>query len=269
MQNGVKFLGGVLLVLGANLFAGDNKVTYSMSLVGMSMDYKEYDRSGTLINSEASQFTDIGGFEIGYDFLLSKDMQRYAKLETSVLYLTGDTSYTGSLLGSGAPYGSVVSTTANDVIDTRIAYQVYREIDSMFSYNYGLGLGYRYWRRALSASQIEEYTWFSVRPKIGLEVSINPQIMLSTDIEYQYGIKPTMTATNIGGDFNLGSADILAFGVGMNYQLNEKIDFFIDYILQKQTIQESNVVVSGGTGYYEPDSTAYNQYFKLGVAFKY
>ena len=268
MQNGVKFLAGVLLVLGANLFAGDNKVTYSLSLVGMSMDYKEYDRTGTLVDSEKSGFTDIGGFEIGYDFLLSKDTQSYSKLETSVLYLSGDTVYTGSLLSGGA-YGSVVSKTVNDVIDTRIAYQVYREIDSTLSYNYGLGVGYRYWRRALSASQIEEYTWFSLRPKVGLEMHVNPQFVLSTDIEYQYGLKPTMTANNVSGDFTLGSADILALGAGMAYQVNPKIDLFVNYVFQRQEIKASDTVYSGGSAYFEPDSTAYNQYIKLGIAFKY
>ena len=268
MQNGMKFLLGALLV-GVNLFAGESKVTYSLSFVGMNMDYKEYNRAGTLADSESSQFTDVGGFEIGYDFLLSEDIQSYAKLETSVLYLSGDTAYVGSLLNSGGLYGSSVSTTANDIIDTKIAYQVYRAIDSTFSYNYGFGFGYRYWRRALSAAQIEEYTWFSLRPKIGLEMHVNPQLRVSTDLEYQYGFKPKMTASNVSGDFTLGSANILALGVTMAYQVSQTMDIFINYVLQKQEIGASDTVVSGGIGYYEPDSTAYNQYLKLGVAFKY
>ncbi len=108
MQNGVKILGAALLVLSANLFAGENKVTYSLSLVGMNMDYKEYNRAGTLVDSEASQFSDIAGFEAGYDFLLSQSMGSYAKLETSVLYVAGDTSYVGSALNGGGSYGSLV-----------------------------------------------------------------------------------------------------------------------------------------------------------------
>ncbi len=258
-----------LFLLSTNTFADENNFTYSASIVGMNMDYKEYSTTGNLLDSEASQFTDIGGFEVGLDYLFSQEENSYSKINSSVLYVRGNSAYVGSLLGSNKPYGSSTSTTLNDIADISIAYDIYHPISNKFTYNYGLGLGYRYWRRALSASQVETYQWLSLRPNIGMSMKINSDFKTSVDVSYQYGIKPTMYASDISSTFTLGSANIIELDLGLRYRFNEKMDFFTDYVLQKQTIGQSDNVVYGSNTYYEPDSTAYNQYLKLGVSFKY
>ncbi len=77
-------------------------------------------------------------------------------------------------------------------------------------------------------------------------MQVSPQLMLSADVEYQYGLKPQMSASNASGDFTLGSADILALGVGVAYQINPTMDVFAEYTLQRQAIGVFDTVVSGG-----------------------
>jgi hypothetical protein len=95
MQNGLKFLVGIMLVSSTSLMAKELHNSYSLALVGMSMDYKEY--APQLLDSEESSFTDIGGFEMGYGYKLSDE----SKINASVMYVAGYSNYVGSILGSG------------------------------------------------------------------------------------------------------------------------------------------------------------------------
>ncbi|CAI6147656.1 MAG: hypothetical protein SPLUMA1_SPLUMAMAG1_00481 [uncultured Sulfurimonas sp.] len=83
--------------------------------------------------------------------------------------------------------------------------------------------------------------------------------------EYQYGINPKMSATGFSTDFNLGSANIAKLKIPLRYSLNEKVAFFVEYVYELQIIEKSNVQ----DGFLEPDSTANNQYAKIGVVFKF
>jgi len=78
-----------------------------------------------------------------------------------------------------------------------------------------------------------------------------------------------MTSSNPKLNFTLGGADIWEFSFPVNYQYNKNMDFTFEATFTKQTIVESGVEYSGGTGYYEPDSTAYNNYLKFGVEFNF
>jgi hypothetical protein len=260
LQNGIKFLVGMMLISSTGLMAKELHNTYSLALVGMSMDYKEYNPD--LKDSEASSFTDIAGFEMSYGYKLSDE----SKINASIMYVSGYSDYIGSELVSGKP---VTSRTVNDVVDFALDYTCYRDINYGFTLDYGVGIGYRYWQRQLSSTQTEIYDWFSIRPKIGVEKEIGEAFTIKTAIEYQYGIKPNMYASNLGADFTLGSADILKGNLRFIYSYSTKMDIFIDASLEKQTIGKSNIIASGGKNYFEPDSTAYNQYLKFGVTFKY
>ncbi len=272
----MKFLLGVLLLSSTGVVAKDLHHTYSFALVGMSMDYKEY--GPQLLDSEASSFTDIGGFEVAYGYKISNE----SKINFSVMYATGYSDYVGSLLGSGSPYGSATSKTANNIVDTTLSYNRYNDLKNGVTFNYGLGLAYRYWERQLSASQIEGYEWFSLRPSIGLETSLLQSISLGMQVEYQYAINPKMSISanrdNQATSLNLGAEDTWKISIPLRYNYNNKITFFTTYSLEYQKINASNSIDyilrdRNNNPYqdriHEPDSTAYNQYLKLGVAFKY
>lgn len=242
-----------------------SKGEYSISLVGMKMDYREYDRVGILLDSEKSNFSDITGAEFAYRFFLDEN----TNIEVKFFGVSGETEYVGSYIGSGAGYGSVVSRTSNDVRDLCIGYNAANMTNYGVAMLGGVGLGYRYWQRSLSATQVELYEWYSLRARVGMRFYYD-NWTTSLLAEYQYGIKPTMTATGIAEDFKLSSADIIKFSIPIRYTISQMVDISCSYVFEYQEIKESNVVYdSTGTGYVEPDSKAYNQYVTLGIIFKY
>lgn len=264
-----KYIFLLLMLITTNVFAKDNTFTSSVSFVGMSMDYKEYAMDGELLDSEESSYSDITGAEMSIGYMLSQDISSSSEVKFNFMILGGETKYTGSYIGSGLGYGSVVSTTQNTIIDTDISYKRKNIFKNSLELSYGIGLGYREWERALSASQIEVYSWYSIRPTIGIGTTIKEKFNLGISVEYQQGFDTKMTSSNPKLDFTLGGADILEFSVPFRYEHNENIEFFVEAIFQKQMIIESDVEYDGAYGYYEPESTAYNNYMKFGVQYRF
>lgn len=269
MQNYLKYIFFTLSLLATNIYAKDVKVIYAVALVGMNMSYSEYDDNGALFDTEESTFSEITGVDMSYKYLFNKEDESYDEIDFDVLYVSGYSDYTGSLLNSNNPFGSVTSKTLNDIIDFALEYTQNRKINTLVSANYGLGIGYRYWQRKLSRTQIEEYKWFSIRPTLGVDLNVFDDVFVNLKAQYQYAISPKMSASNVNSDFTLGAANILKFDVGLSYILGEYVDVFVDMTYEKQTITKSDTIVEGNRAYYEPASTAYNKYVKIGLAFKY
>ena len=252
-------------LLASSLFA-EIKTEYQISWVGMNMDYREYDRNGVLLDSEKSNFTDITGAEFQYRYFLDE----YSNIALNIMGVEGDTEYVGSYIGSGLGYGSVVSTTSNTVGDIAIAYNAKNMSDLGVMMLGGIGAGYRYWQRELSGTQIEEYTWYSLRAKVGVEYQYRNSVTIDLLLAYQYGIDPRMKATGFSSDFKLASANIVQVSIPVRYRVNDFLDFSCAYVYEYQEIKESDIVYDGsGNGYVEPDSRASNQYLKVGMIFKY
>ena len=257
------------MVLVSSIMFTKVSAEYAVNIVGMSMDYKEY-MHGVLLDSEDSDYSDLIGVELNYNYKMqTEDSNEYNEILLNLMTLSGDTTYTGAYLGSDAGYGSLVSTTSNKIYDFDIGFaHTYQQLSS-FDIRIALGLGYRFWRRALSAHQVEDYKWFSLRPSLVFSYKYN-DFSIMPKFEYQYGLKPKMSATGLNKEFKLGSANIMEFSLPLEYALNENFALRGSYTYQYQKIQESNVVYdNGGNGYVEPQSKAYNQYIKFGVIFKY
>lgn len=254
----------VLLLISSALVA-ETKMEYQINLVGMNMDYREYDKSGQILDSEKSSLSEMSGAEIIYNYFLDTD----SNINFKVMGLSGKSEYLGSYIGSGQPYGSVVSRTSNEIRDVVLGYSASNMSDIGVKMLGGLGVGYRFWQRELSASQIEQYEWYSIRGNVGVEYAYK-NFVTAVKFEYQYGIRPRMTASGISSDFKLGAANIMEFSIPLHYNFTKEFGIFGEYVYQYQKIKESNVVYdNSGTGYYEPDSKAYNQYAKFGIVFKY
>ncbi len=240
-------------------------------MVGMSMDYREYDINGQILDSEESEYGDITGTEISLGYLFDKDESAYSHVKINLLSLSGETKYIGSLLSGGGPYGSVVSTTQNAIIDTDVSYIHTNIYNNIFEFSYGIGLGYREWERALSASQVEVYKWYYLKPVIGMSAMLSDRVKLAANIEYQHGFDTVMTSSNPELDFTLGGATIWELSIPITYSYNKNIDLFFEATFQKQVIVASGAEYDALSGkyYYEPDSTAYNNYLKFGVAFNF
>jgi len=100
---------------------------------------------------------------------------------------------------------------------------------------------------------------------VGVAYSLSHGLRLALDLEYQYGISPTMSESYYGLDFDLGAADIVKVSVPLTYRYSSVMDFFVTAVYEQQKIEASDVK----SGFYEPDSTANNTYLKLGLLFKY
>ncbi|MBU0632059.1 hypothetical protein KKA17_05385 [bacterium] len=261
-------VGIVISLLTCDALAYENNFQYSLAFVGMGMDYKEYNPNGVLLDSETSSLGEITGYEMGLDYILDSDRYTSDEIGIDLMVLDGKSAYKGSLLGSGNPYGSYVSTTQNSFIDTSIKYKHTDIYEGMLHFSYGLGLGYYAWNRKLSSSQEELYSWFSLRPMLGLSVDID-QFNVGITAEYQYGFNTKMHSSNPALDFTLGSADIFELTLPFIYNYNHETEFFIKTVFSKQTIGKSDNVSDGSHTYYEPDSTSYSSYVKAGIAFKF
>lgn len=256
------------MLLTCTAFSREKRVTYSLSLIGMSMDYNEYDPQDVLLDSETSNTNDILGYEMSLAYMFHTHTDNRDEIGIDIMQLSGQSVYKGSSLGSSDPYGSLVSTTQNSFVDTSVKYKHTYLYKRYLSLSYGIGFGYHSWDRKLSSTQEELYEWFSLRPMLGASVNYN-NIDVGMHLEYQYGFNATMQSSNPALDFTLGGADVFEVTFPIGYHYGDDIEFFIKTTFSKQTIKKSNYVMYGGNTYYEPDSTSYDSYIKVGAAFKF
>ena len=258
----------LLIVMSSNLFAQETPFRTSISFVSMGMDYTEHDLNGNFLDSETSSYIDLGGVEVSLGYLLSEDSSVSSEVSFNIMLLVGDTAYNGSYIESGLP---AVGTTINTIIDRDISYKQSRFINDKLEISYGVGLGHRYWERMLSLSQVEVYTWYSIRPMFGITTMSNEKFNLGMFIEYQYGFSTKMSTSDPSHTFTLGGADILEVSFPVSYNYKKSVDFFFEATIQKQMIKKSDRLYTGsGSSYwYEPASTAYNSYLKLGIEYKF
>jgi hypothetical protein len=253
---------------GYNAFAKENNIKYSIALVGMSMDYKEYDSSHTLLDSENSSLGKIIGYDMSLGYLFNPTGTSIDEISLDVSQVSGKSDYVGAILGSGGGYGSLKQTTVNSFIDASLSYKHTQRYNNMFDLFYGLGAGYHAWYRELSTTQAELYSWYSLRPSVGVTL-IMDQFSAGIFGEYQYGFNAMMSSSKPTMDFKLGGADIISIGFPLRYNFRKNLELFTIYTLSKQEIKKSNEVLSGGLYYYEPDSTSYQNYLKFGATFKF
>ena len=267
-----------LLLISSIAYAKESAYSISTALIGMSMDYREYDDNDKILDSEKST-TNSGalvGLDLGFAYTKVLKSGNYAELGGYMRVLSGETQYVGSLLTSSSGYGSYVGATKNTLFDTAMDYKFSHVLQGGFALNYGLGIGYRSWRRELSPSQIEVYRWFSIRPHVGALYTIS-KFSVGLDAEYQYGLNPKMdilaNSENAETSVNLGGANILQISVPFNLAVHEKVDLFVVYTYENQVIDKSDTTpyVIDGKQYsiLEPKSTANNQYAKFGATFKF
>ena len=266
-----KYIFLLFILITTNIFANETPFSASVSLVSMGMDYREYDQNGNILDSEVSSYLDLGGVEVSLGYTIQKDLSSSSEIIFNLMILTGDTKYTGSYIGSGLGYGSVINTTLNTIVDEDISYKQSIIFNNEMKISYGVGLGYRYWERVLSKSQVEEYTWYSIRPMFGISTVNKEKLNLGIFVEYQYGFNTKMSAASLNHTFTLGGADILEVSFPVSYNYSESVNFFFEATLQKQIITESDRLYtgSGSVYWYEPESTAYNSYLKIGIKYDF
>ncbi len=239
--------------------------SYSVALVDMGMDYTERGEGGIFLDSEKSK--NILGSELRYDFSTSCVQGICANLGIRFLGMSGNSDYKGSYLQNNQ---SVNSRSSNTIYDLSADYTLIQPVSS-FEFLYGLGFGYHFWYRELSSIQNEIYSWFYVTPIIGINVNLTNNFKIGMRFKYKYGINPTMQANSIDDTFRLGGENSLECIIPLRYSINKKIDIFTDFVFSKQSIERSNYILNKAydAPLYEPASTDYQQYVKIGMTINY
>ncbi|NOQ30625.1 MAG: hypothetical protein GQ570_05840 [Helicobacteraceae bacterium] len=244
-------------LLSSALLASSLKV----GVLGVAMDYREYSKTtDQILDSETTSLSDLKGMELKFD----SEINDYLSYEIYGSYISGNSQYIGSLLNSNAGYGSYVGSTANSIIDTGAILKNYNKIDDATIY-IGAGIGYKYWKRELSAAQVEDYSWMYGLINLGVEYKAFEKVTIGLDLKYAYAYEPQMIATGISGTFKLGGVNTYSFGIPITYKFSKSYEFYIDNVFETQKITESNVV----QGFYEPRSTTQNHYLKVGVKYNF
>ena len=239
--------------------------SYSVALVDMGMDYTERDANGIFLDNEKSK--KILGSELKYDFFTFCSQAICTNLGIRFLGMSGYSDYKGSYLTSNHP---VTSLSSNTIYDLSADYTLIHAMSS-FEFLYGLGFGYHFWYRELSSIQNEVYSWFYITPIVGINVNLTSNFKIGMHLKYKYGINPTMQANSIDDTFYLGGENSLECIIPLRYSINKTIDIFTDLVFLKQSIKRSNYILNKAydAPIYEPSSTDYQQYIKIGATIKY
>ncbi len=271
MQDYVKKL--VVISLLSSAVWAQQPFSLHLFATGMSMEYKEYGTDGTLLDSEEATLGDIGGVDVGAGYTYSHENGFYSVFEFDYQKVSGSTTYKGSRLGSGDPYGSVISTTQNRLKDLRFMFKELYALNSFVTLKAGVGYGHHSWERELSVIQLETYSWDYLRVVAGGAFRFDSASKLSFDVfaAYEYAFLPIMS-TDINGvdaDFELGGVQCYEIDLYAMYDLGRGFYLVGGFILKQQDITESNVVTTGLGSYYEPQSKDNQQFYKLGITYRF
>jgi hypothetical protein len=251
-----------MLLMCAALYAQSS--IWNVSYTGLKMDYREYDRSNSILDSEKSDSLGISGIETSLETTLSTRGTSRTSVVMGYLMMQGETQYVGSILGSGNPYGSLVSKTQNTIYQPEM-YLKQSWIDSRSEVYIGLGGGYRFWERELPATQIEDYAWYYWKANVGAVYNLRNHLSIGAEASYTKAFSPKMTSSSPALEFTLHNVYSYGLSIPIVYRVNNRIGLRLESRFEKINIDDSDA----NSGYYEPRSTTNNIYTKLGVDFHF
>ena len=250
-----------LLILACTISAFATNTELSLSVNTMNMDYREYN-GGTIVDSEKTGT--LPGFGLQYKKQLNdSSMGNRSFIDVDYSQYYGNTDYVGFYLGSGGQYGDVTAITENTISDGSIGYSEEKLFDN-YLVSMRLGIGYRYWERALADGHTEEYTWPYGTVKIGISGELTSADTLGIAAEYHHALSPKMKS-NIYGTFDLGRTDGFSIVVPWEHRLTPSWAIKFTYMYQTWNISQSDT----NSGYYEPDSESKFHMVNAALVYRY
>lgn len=240
--------------------------SYRWSISADTTRFNYAETSGTtLLDTEKADFGNVNGFTLTLK-------PRYNGLYFSAAYAKGDTDYTGSILGSGLPYGSYRTITTNETADYTFGYKATAVLDPRGEWEMPVtvGVGYRRWLRQLHGTPgvsgyDELYDWGYFDAGIGLHYNFSPKMSLGVDAAYRQAFNAQMYENFHGYTFDLKNVHGYKITVPLEIAINPALSTFIAYNYEYWNIGASNVV----GGYYEPDSETKNETLSMGLSFRF
>lgn len=255
----------IILILSIAVASSANdsgkKTELSVSINTMNMDYREYS-GGTILDSEKAN--SLTGFGLQYKERInnsSENVRSFIDFDFSQYY--GDTEYVGFYLNSGGHYGDVVATTKDTISDGSIGYLQVKRYDN-YLLSMRLGVGYRFWERALADGHTEQYKWPYGTVKAGLSGDLTSADTLGVAAEYHHAISPKMES-NLYGTFDLGRTNGFSVSVPWEHTFTPSWAFKLTYMYQTWNIGKSD----SNSGYYEPDSESKFHTLNAALVYRY
>jgi hypothetical protein len=233
----------ILFILACSISAFATQTELSISVNTMNMDYREYNK-GSIVDSEKSK--SLTGVGLQYKHQLSNT---HSFIDVDYALYHGDTDYVGSVLyDPHGVYGDIRSTTDNIISDSSIGYSQEKLFDN-YLVSMRLGVGYRFWERALSDGNTEQYSWPYGTVKLGISGNMSGKDTLGVSAEYHQAFSPQMNSNKFG-TFDLGRTDGFSIIVPWEHTLSPVWALKFSYMYQTWNINKSDI----NGGYVEPDS---------------
>lgn len=257
--------------LNANAFNYDNNFTIGVS--GLKMDYTEVDSSGSFLDKDSSNLSDIVGIEASLSFPLSKNFN--GNIYGS--YHNGSSSYDGATWG-----GTPLSFTHTDVtiinMEGTIDYDlIEKSHSSPLSMKIKTGLGYRNWDRGMSdyvGSYNEIYSWAYGIIGTNLSYDLNKNVNIGLNFDYKKSFYGNLeigldSKTNLA----LDNVDGMTFSIPVEYKISNSFSLITEAKYEIWNIKQSdpkNVVISGTpVTIFEPESETKNTYLGIKAKFSF
>jgi len=264
IQTHLKYL---LLLLFITVLNGDE---LKLGVNFLQMDYVESGTSGEFLDSETSQYNDIGGFNISYkkDFKTDAKSGNINSLEVSFRKFSGNSNYDGFLQNSkGAIVSKYQTTTQNSIVEPKI-----RLIQTKYTASYDVGVfvsfANRNWTRDITSTAYgykEIYDWKYV--DVGMKTLFyDGSWEVGLEFAYQKAIEPTMTAYLNGvTKFDLNDVKGYYYKIPLGYNFNKNFKVELEYEYNQWDIGASNVV----NNFYEPNSITKNKMLNITFSYKF
>jgi len=240
----------LLLTLTLHSATYDNKLEFGLKTT--AYNYTERGDQDNILDTEDSNLLGINGFYGSFDHKFKEETKRdsslayYINLYTSISF--GDTDYKGSLLDSGAGYGSYTATTSNAFYEFQVNIKRLRQYGNYSSYSM-LGLGYKEWERELSSNQVETYYYYFFQVAFGGEINIYKDWSLGLDLTGQLAYDPKMDAdfsssTNqrLNENFDLGTVYTYKIATPLIIPINEQLSFSTKLEYEFTSYGKSNTI---------------------------
>jgi hypothetical protein len=260
-------------VLSSTSFATEQTIIDSNNQFSAKFVLKKlaYEENGTGIFALSGQLLDtekgyIPGYGLGISFmgkaLLDKD---YLDIEFS--HSIGHTDYIGSIIGSGAGFGSATDTSSARILDLSGRVGEGFSVGQNFMLTPFLELGYHKWARGVNAGETYTHNYWGggllAQTSIGNKFVLSLNGMIGRTFSSQIEVFGT---TGFTGD--LGNSINYRFGASVDYAVTKMVHFSfgVDHTRFKYGISKL-FPVPGFPGFVqgEPESKSRYTVFNAGV----
>lgn len=243
-------------------FAWSSDYSLSLSVDTTRFDYAETSRTGSLLDTETSDFGDIVGISMRYE-------PRMNGFYLGMSYAEGDTDYIGGTTANPT-YGSHRTTTHNRLFQYDAGYQMTARIDRDNTVPFRLGIGYRGWLRQIGSTATvygydELYEWGYFNIGAGWHTALSPTVSMGIDADYRKAFNAEMYENWHGYTYRLKNVYGYKIGIPIEWNVDNRLGLFLLYNYEYWNIGASDNV----GGYYEPDSETKNQSVSVGVKFRF